>query len=263
MTATPTARVFTAVAGHGAAATELATKALYFASQLLDGRLRHNGDPHITHTLEVAATVAGLGADVDTIVAALLHSPPEGKLLPLDQIRAKFGSSIADILTDFSQLHCNSTRLKDVSGIDPRAVILKIADRLHNMQTIQCLEKATQQRKADQTRELVAPIARTLGLVGIATELDVLACAILGDPDAGALAPSIGGLTTRSVLHAAAHALLPGHCQERWLIEWDAELQALTRRRDRLAFTLSLLLGLPSMAILARRSHHVRDGAYR
>jgi hypothetical protein len=86
MTATPTARVFTAVAGHGPAATELTTKALHFASQLLDGRLRHNGDPRITHTRE-AATVADLDADIDTVVAALLLDRTPRDLHPVHRPR--------------------------------------------------------------------------------------------------------------------------------------------------------------------------------
>jgi hypothetical protein len=105
------------------------------------------------------------------------------------------------------------------------------------MQTIQCLEKSKQQRKADQTRQEFAPLARTLGLVGIAGELDALATTVLGDATVqpALQRPPNASLTiTHGLLRAAAQALLPAHCRQRWLSEWEAELYELPSRHDKL-----------------------------
>lgn len=125
------------------------------------------------------------------------------------------------------------------------------------------------QRKANQTRQLVAPLARSLGLAGIAAELDALATRTLGnpitrlDPTVHAHtqhAPDAGIRAAHSLLRAAARVLLPGQCRERWLAEWDGELHALPSRRHRLAFIADLLLGLPSMALHARHTRQIHDG---
>ena len=168
--------------------------------------------------MAVALTVAELGADDVTIAVALLHGE---RTHSAEQLRSEFGADVSELLTDFLALkHAGS--IDDMSGADPRAMVVRVAHRLHNMQTVAWLEKAKQQHKADQTRQLVAPLARALGLTHIAGELDVIATTILDD-QAGPAIPEQPTIT-RGLLHAAARAVLPVRCRDRWLAEWDAEL---------------------------------------
>jgi (p)ppGpp synthase/HD superfamily hydrolase len=262
MSPTSTERLFEVVADHGPTATDLVARALAVASCAHHGQFRRSGDPYITHPVAVAATVADLGADLTTIVAALLHDVPEDTTYPLDLLRAEFGDPVGELLDAFLLLDSGYYG-EDLTGVDPRVMLLKIADRLHNMQTIGFLEKAKQQNKAGQTRKLVVPVARALGFTAVAAELDALAVSTLGDPASrrAAVEPldqasGAGMRAAWGLLRALTRVLLPGRCQERWLAEWSAELDALSNRQDRFTFVASLLPGLPAMAVHARRHRH-------
>jgi hypothetical protein len=257
-TVTPTERLFASVAARGPAAIALVTRAHVVASEAHHGQLRRSGDPYITHPVAVAAIVAELGADLTTVVAALLHDVPDGTDYPVERLQDEFGDPVSDVLATFGAINRSRT-FEDLAGTDPRAVLVRVVERLHNMQTIRYLEKSAQQRKALQTRRLVAPLARTLGLPAVATELDALANRTL---DAGATGPSpalpTGGVrAARGVLHALTRALLPVPSRDRWLTEWDGELHALPGQRDRLLFIADVLLALPALAV---RSRHPDDG---
>lgn len=180
MNPTPTERLFAVVAGHGPGATDLVAAALACAGRAHHGDFRKSGDPHVTHPVAVAATVADLGAGPTTIVAALLHDVPGRTTYSIRQLRAEFGDPVGDLLDALVEL--DSGTFDDLAPVDPRAVALKVACRLHNMQTIGWLEKSAQQRKAHQTRRLVVSMARSLGFAAVAAELDTLATDTLGRP---------------------------------------------------------------------------------
>ena len=264
---TPTERLFQIVTGHGLAPAELVTRALDLAREAHHGQFRKSGDPYIVHPVAVATIVAELGADVDTIALALLHDVPGDTPHTLEQIRAEFGDAIYTLLAEFVRAE-NTGWPSDLTSLNPAVLVVKVADRLHNMRTIRYLDRAKQQRKADQTLRLVAPAARSVGLDDVAAELEALATETLRGPitrvDPGpfeARRSSEAGIrVTRGVLRVATSVLLPTHCRQRWLAEWDGELHALPGLRSRLTFTADLLLGLPCIAAVTRGARHPFDG---
>jgi hypothetical protein len=254
MSTTPTERLFAAVHEHGHSATALVVRALTVASRTHHGQFSQDGSPRIMHVVAVAATVAELGADVTKTTAMLLHEVPDAVLL-----RTEFGNEVAELVSAFAAID-HSRFFDDRTPVDPRVLTLKIAHRLHTMQTLRGVEMALQQRKAAQTHRTVVPIARALGLAAIADELDELATLAVGTPITGAWpAPDRSGVAT-GVLRAAARVLLPDRCRDRWLAEWNAELHALPSRCERLAFVRNLLLGLPALAVHARRTRYADHG---
>jgi (p)ppGpp synthase/HD superfamily hydrolase len=262
MSRTPTERLFAVVDDRGPAARAFVVKAHELAGRAHFGQFRRSGDPYITHAVAVAAMVAELGTDLMTITAALLHDVPEDTPYPMERIRSEFGDEVADLLTAFATLDRIET-FDELPCVDPRVLTIKIVERLHNMQTIQHLQMSRQQRKADHTRRLVSPLARGMGLTSVADELDALATRTLAGSagPAGPVARPVAELrTARTLLHAAARVLLPDRCRDRWLAEWDAELHVLPSRHHRLAFVRSLLLGLPALAVHARRTRYADHG---
>lgn len=256
---TMTERIFAVVTTIGPDAVDLATRALRRSSVAHLGQFRRNGDPYVTHPIAVAATVAELGADIDTIAAALLQDLPSDTTTSLDDLRAEFGDPVVDLLDGFGRMDKLHT-FDELDGFDRRILLLKVADRLHNMQTIDALATGTQRRKAEQTLQRVAPLARSLGLHTIAIELDSLAGGVLAATAAVPAGPAAARSTTgirlsQTILHTAAALLLPTTCRERWLAEWNAELHTHRGARERLSFTANLLVGLPRMATQARTAH--------
>jgi GTP diphosphokinase / guanosine-3',5'-bis(diphosphate) 3'-diphosphatase len=184
---TPTAQLLARVATRGDTAVETATRALAIAATAHHGQLRKSRDPYITHPIAVATCVA----DLNTNVAALLHDVPFDTDYPFTAIRTEFGDRVCNLIEDLGRLDRGEIPLPQIDHVDPCALLIKIADRLHNMQTIQFVEKSTQQRKSDQTLQVIAPLARRLGLGKTAAELEDLANATLCQP---------------------AHGRIPGRC---------------------------------------------------
>ncbi len=182
------------------------------------GILRRSGEPYISHPLEVALLLADMRIDADGIVAALLHDVVEDTDMTLDELRERFGGAVADIVdgvTKFDTLagRHGATLLPSFDGAetpeqaerrgaeareqkrreraetvrkmllamaeDPRVVVLKLADRLHNMRTLGVMNQAQQQNKARETREIYAPLARRLGMALVQAELEDLAFSYL------------------------------------------------------------------------------------
>ncbi|HWH23988.1 MAG TPA: bifunctional (p)ppGpp synthetase/guanosine-3',5'-bis(diphosphate) 3'-pyrophosphohydrolase [Candidatus Limnocylindria bacterium] len=165
-----------------------------FALEAHGDQRRVSGEPYVTHPLAVARTLAELGLDPEAICAALLHDIPEDTDFSLDDIEQRFGQQIArlvDGVTKLSKFGARSHEEQQAENIrkmllamaeDVRVVLIKLADRLHNMRTISALSKDKQQRIARQTAEIYAPLAERLGIWQIKWELEDLAFKVL-EPD--------------------------------------------------------------------------------
>ncbi|WP_052850804.1 RelA/SpoT family protein [Streptomyces avicenniae] len=153
------------------------------------GQKRKSGDPYITHPLAVTTILAELGMDAATLMAGLLHDTVEDTEYGLDTLRRDFGDQVA-LLVDgvtkldkvkFGEAAQAETVRKMVVAMakDPRVLVIKLADRLHNMRTMRFLKREKQEQKARETLEIYAPLAHRLGMNTIKWELEDLAFAIL------------------------------------------------------------------------------------
>ncbi|MFD5637697.1 RelA/SpoT family protein [Streptomyces sp. NPDC127077] len=164
-------------------------KAYQVAERWHRGQKRKSGDPYITHPLAVTTILAELGMDPATLMAGLLHDTVEDTEYGLDQLRRDFGDSVG-LLVDgvtkldkvkFGEAAQAETVRKMVVAMakDPRVLVIKLADRLHNMRTMRYLKREKQEKKARETLEIYAPLAHRLGMNTIKWELEDLAFAIL------------------------------------------------------------------------------------
>jgi guanosine-3',5'-bis(diphosphate) 3'-pyrophosphohydrolase len=167
-------------------------QAYEFALKAHEGQLRRSGEPYLQHPLETAAILADLKLDASSIAAALLHDVPEDCGVPIEEIEAKFGPEVAklvDGVTKLSQisgqvaekptrddLQAESLRKMLVAmAEDLRVVFIKLADRLHNMRTLEALPLARRRAVARETMEVYAPLAHRLGIGKMQSELEDLA----------------------------------------------------------------------------------------
>lgn len=257
---TPTMQLLDWAARREPEAAERVGQALLLAQRANRNQYRRNGDSYMDHAVAVALIVASSGADDDSVVTAVLHDVlDEPASVPLGLVRREFGGVVADLLEAFKELDDSpAVTAVDVLGtVDPRVLHLKIADRLHNMRTIDCLEPATQCHKADQTHDVIAPVARAVGLDDLAHELDTLAAATLR---AHAPAQHHRGRTERPGIRTLqgalrlAGVLLPLHRRDPLLQDWEGELHAAGNLAERVHFTASVLLRLPHLALITRRT---------
>ncbi|MFB7179539.1 RelA/SpoT family protein [Streptomyces sp. NPDC056257] len=153
------------------------------------GQKRKSGDPYITHPLAVTTILAELGMDPATLMAGLLHDTVEDTEYGLEDLRRDFGDAVA-LLVDgvtkldrvkFGEAAQAETVRKMVVAMakDPRVLVIKLADRLHNMRTMRYLKREKQEKKARETIEIYAPLAHRLGMNTIKWELEDLSFAIL------------------------------------------------------------------------------------
>jgi GTP pyrophosphokinase len=150
---------------------------------------RKSGDPYITHPLAVATILADLGMDTTTLVAALLHDTVEDTDYSLEALRTDFGeivSRLVDGVTKLDKVKFGTAaeaetirKMVIAMARDPRVLVIKLADRLHNMRTMRFLPPEKQARKARETLEVLAPLAHRLGMATVKWELEDLAFAIL------------------------------------------------------------------------------------
>ncbi|HEX6968784.1 MAG TPA: bifunctional (p)ppGpp synthetase/guanosine-3',5'-bis(diphosphate) 3'-pyrophosphohydrolase [Micromonosporaceae bacterium] len=172
-------------ASHPKADVRPLQRAFDTAARLHSGQYRKSGDPYITHPLAVATILANLGMDTTTLVAALLHDTVEDTPYTIEAIRADFGAEVALLVDGVTKL--DKVKLGDAAKAetirkmvvamakDPRVLVIKLADRLHNMRTLTFLPRAKQEQKAKETLEILAPLAHRLGMNTIKWELEDLA----------------------------------------------------------------------------------------
>ena len=176
--------------------TALIDAAYVLAMQAHGNQRRDNGDAYITHPIAVADILAGYRLDVASIVTGLLHDTIEDTPLKLPEIEARFGKQVAglvDGVTKLTRLELQSDRTKQAENFrklvlamsrDIRVLLVKLADRLHNMRTLHFVQKPERrQRIARETMEIYAPLAERIGMDAIKTELQTLSFAEL-EPDA-------------------------------------------------------------------------------
>jgi len=179
-----------------AADEALLNKAYVYAMTAHGKQFRASGDPYFAHPLEVAAILTDLKLDVATIVTALLHDTIEDTLATYEDIKEKFGEEIANLVdgvTKLSQLEVFSERTKQAENFrklmlaitgDIRVLLVKLADRLHNMRTLGFIEKPEKRdRIAQETVDIYAPLAGRIGMQNMREELEDLAFAEI-DPEA-------------------------------------------------------------------------------
>jgi (p)ppGpp synthase/HD superfamily hydrolase len=228
----------------------LIERAYVFAAYWHRGQSRRSGDPYISHPVEVGATLARSGFDAPLVCAGLLHDVVEDTDCPVDLLRAEFGEEITALVEGLLALEQSGSWESAQCGVQ----ILKLADRLHNMQTIRFVSRAKQERKSRETLEVLVPLAGRLGLDTIGTELESLALATLY-PERFIVhsGPKGRPRVSRRVLTIST-ILLPAATRARWLEEWTAELHTLPDRRSRARFTLQLLGGMARLALVLRRT---------
>ncbi len=166
--------------------SKLIMKAYNFALEKHGDQKRNSGEPYIIHPLQVAYTLAEMGLDEPTISAALLHDVVEDTDVTDEDIKNEFGEEVAEMVagvTKLSTIQFASVEEKQVEnyrkmflamGKDIRVILIKLADRLHNMRTLKYLKRDRQIANAKETMELYSPLANRLGLYTIKAELDDL-----------------------------------------------------------------------------------------
>ena len=172
---------------HPSTDISMIEKAYRIAKEAHKDQVRKSGEPYIIHPLWVGIILADLEMDKETIVAGMLHDAVEDTAMTLDDITKEFGEEVAllvDGVTKLGQLSYSQDKLEVQAenlrkmflamAKDIRVIIIKLADRLHNMRTLEFMTPAKQQEKARETMDIYAPIAQRLGISKIKTELDDL-----------------------------------------------------------------------------------------
>jgi hypothetical protein len=189
----------------------LLNRAYVYAMVAHGNQKRASGDPFVAHPLEVAAILTDLRLDSATIVAAVLHDTIEDTGTTLDEISRTFGSEIASLVDGLTKLKKldlvskraaqgeNFRKLLLAIAADLRVLLVKLADRLHNMRTLGFMPPEKRRRIAEETLEIYAPLAGRMGIQEIRDELEELAFKTL-NPDAHAtISKRLGELTERNV----------------------------------------------------------------
>lgn len=178
-------------------------RAFEISSKAHEGQLRASGSPYITHPILVADILIDLGLDKSVICAALLHDTVEDTILTDNDIRKEFGDEIADLVkgvTKLDKIQFNSTEEEQAENIrkmffamakDIRVLIIKLADRVHNMRSLQYLPPERQLKMAKETRDIFSPLAGRLGISPIKCELEDLSLKYLDRPAYDYLAENI------------------------------------------------------------------------
>ena len=176
---------------HPKGDTALLLRAYDVADRAHEGQLRSSGEAYISHPLAVATVLAGLGLDDVTCAAALLHDAVEDTVVTLADLDREFGpvvASIVDGVTKLDRLRFDSKQAQQAATIrkmlvalakDPRVLLIKLADRLHNMLTVAALPEWKQKRTAQETLDIYAPLAHRFGIQDIKWQLEDLAFATL------------------------------------------------------------------------------------
>ena len=176
-------------ANHPKADLELLERAYLTAERHHATQMRKSGDPYITHPLAVTTILADIGMTEPTLVAALLHDTVEDTPYTLDQLRTDFGDEVAALVDGVTKLdkvkYGDTAQAETIRKMivamsrDIRVLVIKLADRLHNMRTLRYLKQEKQERMARETLDIYAPLAHRLGMNTLKWELEDLAFATL------------------------------------------------------------------------------------
>ncbi|MFZ5448673.1 MAG: RelA/SpoT family protein [Thermodesulfobacteriota bacterium] len=171
---------------HPDSNTDLIEKAYIFSAKAHEGQLRLSGEPYLSHPLEVAFILAKMGMGPITVSSGLLHDTVEDSAASLDDLEDYFGEEVADVVngvTKIGQLVFGDKQTQQAEYIrkmilsmshDIRVLLVKLADRVHNMRTLGFMEPAKQKRIARETLEIYAPLAGRLGMFRLKAELEDL-----------------------------------------------------------------------------------------
>ncbi len=172
---------------HPSADTTLIEKGYRVAYDAHKGQVRKSGEPYIIHPLCVGIILADLELDKESIAAGLLHDVVEDTVMTEEELEREFGSEVAlivDGVTKLGQLNYSADKVEEQAenlrkmflamAKDIRVILVKLADRLHNMRTLQYMSPAKQKEKARETMDIYAPIAQRLGISKVKVELDDL-----------------------------------------------------------------------------------------
>jgi (p)ppGpp synthase/HD superfamily hydrolase len=217
------------------------------------GQTRLSGDPYVTHPLAVATILAGLGIGDQALCAALLHDTTAYTPCTFAELNREFGPEVTGLVAGIASLDQityqeGSTLARTIEAVeaaDRQVLVIKVADRLHNMRTVQYLPSEKQLRKAAEARDFFVPAARLLCLDTVGSELEALACTTISR--------NRHARTASSRLLIATAGLLPLAAQARWREEWLGELHTLHARRSRARFAAHTPLAIPRLAVTLRR----------
>ena len=178
-------------------------KAFEFGSRYHEGQKRKSGEPYFNHCVEVAITLAGWNMDYTTIMAGLLHDVVEDTNITLGDIEREFNKDLANLvngLTKISGIEFGTRKEKQAGNFmkmllsvakDIRVIIIKFADRMHNMKTITYMPKMKQRRIAIETRDVYSPLAHRLGMASVKSKLDDLAFQVLNKDEYDSIAAKL------------------------------------------------------------------------
>ena len=195
---------------HPNDSVEMIQRGYVVSAKYHKGQLRMNGEPYLTHPLEVANILAEMGHDAVTVTAGLLHDVLEDTLIPPDELRKQFGEEVyllVDGVTKIAQMRISSKQQKQAETFrkmfsamvrDIRVLFVKLADRLHNMRTLQYLAPDKRERISLETLELYAPLAHRLGMAKVRGELEDLAFSFL---DPAAYQNTVSQIETRQTVN--------------------------------------------------------------
>ena len=169
-------------------------KAYEFGLKRHEGQKRRSGEPYFeTHCVEVAKILASWNMDITTIISGMLHDTVEDTSTSLEEIKNEFGSNVAELVDGVSKLsgiHFSTRKAQQAGNFmkmllsvakDLRVIIIKFADRLHNMETINHMSKIKQHRIAVETRDVFVPLAHRLGMSSVKSQLEDMVFRVL-DP---------------------------------------------------------------------------------
>ena len=252
------------------------------------GVARRSGEPYIQHPLEVALLLADMRIDADGIAAALLHDVVEDTDYSVEDIRDQFGVAVANIVDGVTKFYALVPAASSASGDaaideeqrvqqarelkrrqrsetvrkmllamaeDPRVVVLKLADRLHNMRTLGVMNPAQQESKARETSEIYAPLARRLGMALVQAELEDLALSYLEPEQYAQLAREVAEELRRRQPYVdevcdILHKEMERACIHAEVFAWQKHLASIQRKLQESGGDLSQLHDLISFRIL-------------
>lgn len=179
---------------HTQVPVQIIEQAYRFSEKAHEGQMRRSGEPYISHPLNVAAILADLKLDVDAIITGLLHDTVEDTAVTLDDVQREFGSTVSYLVdgvtkiglmnfrNNFDKQGENIRKMIVAMGKDVRVVLVKLADRLHNMRTLNHMPYEKQERIAKETLEIYCPLAGRMGISALKIELEDL-CFRYSRPD--------------------------------------------------------------------------------